>query len=357
MAIYCHTGYPGAGKSHALVKDIIVPAVLSGRRVLTNIDGINPDAVFGYCAERAVDAAQLGSVVYFDGQKCLESDFWPTEVIPDTKTVVKGGDLIVFDEWRLYFKNRGNGWATDDVVKFMRWHRHLTHEKGHATDVHIGTQLATDLHPDIRGLCERSYKYQKLRAVGLDNQYSWKVWQGHLQPKGEHYANGTGSYDKEIFPLYKSSQATAGSHAELKTNNRDNIWRQPSTIAAIVAPVILIAAGWWALSDLYSGTDENVKVDAQPGSTVAMAQAQVAPQVQQSGWRIVGHIEGENGVRVIVADEKGAMQTVKPDTFDFDQGRPMSGTVDGRKVTASDGLATGTNGTVMTPSPFGGDYK
>jgi zona occludens toxin len=355
MAIYVHTGYPGAGKSHALVKDIIVPAVMAGRRVLTNIDGINADAIFGYCAERVKDGQHLGSVHYFDGQKSLEAGFWPTEIISDENTTVKGGDLIVFDEWRLYFKNRGNGWAPDEVVKFMRWHRHLTHEKGYSTDVHIGTQLATDLHPDIRGLCERSYKYQKLRAVGLDNQYSWKVWQGHLQPKGEHYANGTGTYDKEIFPLYSSSQATAGSHAELATNNRDNIWRQPSTIAAIVAPIVLVVAGLWALSGVY-GDDEKPKL-APEQSAPAQGGAIPAPTVQQSEFRIVGHIEGENGSRVVVVDDKGATQILTPENFDFDMGRPVSGTVDGKRAIASDGLTTGTNGMIATPSPFGGDYK
>lgn len=363
MAISVHTGYPGAGKSHALVKDVIVPAVMKGRRVLTNIEGINPGAIAVYCAERVKDGTGLGSVIYFDGAEALKPGFWPTEVIPDTQTVVKGGDLIVFDEWRLFFKNRAKDWAPDDVVKFMRWHRHLTHEKGHSTDVHIGTQLATDLHPDIRGLCERSYKYAKLRAVGFEGKYSCKIWQGHLQPKGENFASDIGDYDKEIFPLYASSAAANGSHVELKTNRRDTIWSRPGTWAAVIAPVVLFLGGAFYLSRVMGEFD-----DGQPAATgTATAGAQgalaapayppgvgSAPVGRASPWRIVGSIDGVAGTRVILAHENGAIRSVEPGTFDFENGRPIAGSFEGNSVFADQALS----GSAETSgSPFGGNYR
>lgn len=340
MSISLHTGYPGSGKSHALVKDVIVPAVLNGRRVVTNVDGINPDAIRGYCAERVDDAGQLGEVVTFDGQQASDPGFWPTESVSDADTFIKGGDLIVFDEWRLYFKARGNGWAPDDLVKFLRWHRHLTHEGGHSTDVHIATQLSTDLHSDVRGLCERSYKYAKLRAAGMENQYSWKVWQGHLQAKNQHYANGLGTYDKAIFPLYKSSQAAAGSHSELSTNKRDSIWSQPKTWIVLVLPFILLGLGLWKATAFFSQparakgapltSEAVVGGPAVPGAVPAPA----APAA--AFWRIVGTVEADSGVLVVVQDGAGNMRTVEATGFDFVNGRAVAGLVDGVKATARD---------------------
>jgi zona occludens toxin len=352
MAITGFTGPPGSGKSHALVKDVIVPAVMAGRRVLTNIDGIDADAVRAYCLERSADADKLGGIVQFHGDDARKPDFWPDETTEKKPTFVTGGDLVVFDEWALSFPRRGAWPQGCNVEAFLRWHRHLNGPDGTATDIAIGTQLPTDIHPNVRGLMVKSYKFRKLTAIGAKGQYTWQLFEGHLQPKNGHYRTGTGTYDKAIFPLYASSAAAKeGNHVELRTNSKESIWSGWTAWAVIVAPFILIAGGGYGLYSVFSDkpelTDETAAISGQKMNATA---PMVAQQTISSTWRIVGHIDGESGSRIVVANNDGVIRMMTPDTFEFSDGRPISGTVDGQRVVAEDRLPS--NGSPK--SPFGG---
>lgn len=356
MAITAFTGPPGAGKSHALVKDVIIPAVLSGRRVLSNIDGLDADAVLGYCLERVTDATKLGSVHVFHGDDALKPGFFPDETTPDSDTVVKGGDLLVFDEWALTFPRRGKSPPGCNVEAFLRWHRHLTRADGQATDVAIATQVPADVNINYRPLIARSYKFRKLTALGAEGTYSWLLFEGHLQPKGGHYRNGTGRYDPEVFPLYASSSAAKdGTHVELRTNKKDSIWSGWQPWAVVLGSPVLFIGGGYALWSIYSGfmdpaaakSPETAQAAAAPVSGAPAAAA--ASPVPSSDWRIVGHIEGDYGTRVILGDAKGTTRIVGPEGFDFEEGRPVRGRLDGRAVTAQDTLPA-----PASSSPFGG---
>lgn len=352
MAITGFTGPPGSGKSHALVKDVILPAILAGRRVLTNIDGIDPDAIRAYCLERIGDAEHLGNVITFHGDDARKPGFWPDEGTEGQATFVQGGDLVVFDEWALSFPRRGAWPQGCNVEAFLRWHRHLNGPNGTATDIAIGTQLPTDIHPNVRGLMVKSYKFRKLTALGAQGQYTWQLFEGHLQPKNGHYRTGTGSYDKAIFPLYASSSAAKeGNHVELRTNKKESIWSGWMPWATIVAPIVLVIGGVYGLYSVYADNGEPPKVSATtpksstPGQTSVQVSAPPA-----SPWRIMGHVTGETGTRVIVAHDNGAIRMLNPNAFSFDEGRPISGTVDGAPVTAEDRIPGGQK----MPSPFGG---
>jgi zona occludens toxin len=45
MPITAYTGLMGSGKSYECVSSVIVPAIKKGRRVVTNVDGIDSDAM------------------------------------------------------------------------------------------------------------------------------------------------------------------------------------------------------------------------------------------------------------------------------------------------------------------------
>lgn len=356
MAITAFTGPPGSGKSHALVKDVILPAVMAGRRVLTNIDGINPDAIEGYCLQRVDDASRLGKVIPFHGEDAQKAGFWPDETTAPGTTTVQGGDLVVFDEWALFFQRRGKEPNGCNVEAFLRWHRHLTGPGGEATDVAIGTQVPADVNNAYRALIVRSYKFKKLSALGADGRYAWSLFDGHLQPKGGQYRNGTGKYDPEVFPLYASSSAAVdGTHVELKTNRKDSVWSGWRPWAVVIAPFVLLGGGALGLNHVMSsnaglgGEETSVAVaGASPAASGApLAPGSPAPAAAVSGWRIVGQIDGEQGARVIVADESGGVRMMKPDAFEFDEGRPVSGMIDGKKAYADDRLPQSASGSLF----------
>jgi len=347
MAITVYTGYPGAGKSYALIEQVIIPALLAGRRVLTNIDGIKPDLCVAHAevvARKGLKGRDLdheiGTVETFSGEEAAQQFFWPTEAIADVHTRVKSGDLVVFDEWRLYVPKRGQ-LPNPDLEKFLRWHRHLVDAKGIACDVAIASQAITDIHPDFRALLERNYKFNKLRALGLNKSYAWFAWNGSSQAKGDHYAHGVGKYKRDIFPLYESYKGGQGT--ELKSSKRDDIWAQPKTWLTVLAPIPLLGIGGWKLYSVWSHPAAGLPTPAassSPGLPAIPGQAAPAALPASSPWRIVGKVDGESGTRVIVTDDKGSIRMLLPGDFTFDDGRPVSGMVDGKQAIASDALPT-----------------
>jgi zona occludens toxin len=351
MAITTYNGPPGAGKSYAMISQVLVPGVAAGRRVVTNISGVMPDKVIDYCRKKWPDA-ELGEVVLFDGSQAKLPGFFPTEETGDDATFIKGGDLLIFDEWRLTFSNRGPVGSVD-LEPFLRWHRHLVDDKGRATDVVIGTQLITDIHRDFRGLVEGSFKFRKLSAVGLKSAYQWDAFDGHLQPKGEGVSKGNGKYKKEIFALYKSYDTDAEGK-ELNTDKRRSLW-SASVFAIIGGVVLMFVLGGWGVAHFFIAGDAQA---AQPSGPSGAPLPSGAPAIYaantsmarpKSPYRIVGSLDGLNGVRVVLSDDKGSVRVVSPDGFDFDGGRPIYGVLDGQAVVADDRL----NATAAPAPRFG----
>lgn len=353
MAISAYTGPPGAGKSYAMVSQVILPAYRAGRRVLTNIDGINPDAFLTYALERGDDPDELGQIVTFHGDQAKEEGFWPTETTGDEQTFVKGGDLLVFDEWKLYFPKRGklpctpkptedNPSPISPVEGFLRWHRHLTTEiKGRsvACDVVIGSQLISDVNDNIRGLIENSYKFKKLKSVGLAKAFVWDSYDGHLQPKGDRVKTGNGTYKPDIFALYSSYAGGKGA-TEMATDARRSVFGKWLYYATAIG---VLAAGWAVYTVYGFFTGKGTTIEAQAATPGPQQSQNVAGISQQSNmappssdWRIVGQLQSDGGYRVIVLNKSGALRVMKPDAFVFEDGRAISGVVDDQKVLAED---------------------
>lgn len=363
MAFTAYTGPMGSGKSHALVKDVIVPAVMAGRCVRSNIDGLNPNAVRAYCLERpdqwkVESADKLGEVVLFHGQDAqADSGFWPTEETEKQglPTVVRPGDLVVFDEWAMYWPTGDKSAASVELESFMRWHRHLTHpETGVACDLAVATQAITDFSRRHRPLLGATYLFKKLTAVGKPKSYTWHSYQGRFQKNP--IQTGHGDYDPAIFPLYASSSgASAGNHTELRTNKKETIWTGWRAWAVIVgAPLVMLVGAyflWGVFTDLGGDKAGATPVQVAGGAPSAPGAPVASPSAPPpSPWRIVGQVQGDDGTRVIVSDEHGGVRIMRPDTFQFDQGQPVSGLVDGRQAVAEDRLPVS-----ESKSLFGGE--
>ena len=342
MAISAYTGVPGAGKSYAMISQVIVPGVARGRRVLTNIEGVKPELIADYCHKRWPEN-NIGEVVLFDGKDALKPGFFPTEEIPDDETFVKGGDLIVFDEWRLYFPRRGKH-PNDELEAFLRWHRHLVDQSGQTCDVVIGTQLPTDVHTDYRGLISTSYKFRKLKSLGMNKTYAYHVYEGHLQPKGGHYADGNGRYKKEVFALYSSYTAGADG-TENNTDARQTIWKK-SLIFIVGGVIAMMAIGAYGAYSFFSPdalTPEqegaidpatqasNLAPGSQQPQSVPISQLSDAP----GGWRIVGQLVGDSGPLVIASDGTST-RLLDPEGFNWRDGRPVSGPMGRHQIFAED---------------------
>lgn len=345
MAVTAYTGVPGAGKSYAMVSQVIVPGVAAGRRVITNIDGVNPEAIYAYCLDRNPDC-EPGEVVLFKGEDALGDGFFPTAEKSDEATTVKGGDLVVFDEWKSYWPRRGKT-PNPDLELFLRYHRHLVGPDGRACDVVIGTQLVADIHQDFRGLVERSFKFRKLKALGSigEKSFTWDAYEGHLQAKGESYNSSTQRYRPEIFALYSSYSAT-GEVVEAVVDKRTSIFKNSLylLVAAVLGLFIFGAVFSYRFFTHAGAAKVSASALAPGGSAAAVGATGAAARPAKSAFRIVGTVLGDDGVRVIVSDETGSVRMLKPDRFNFDLGRPVSGVVDGESVIAEDRMVVTNQG-------------
>lgn len=78
MAINNYSGLMGTGKTYEVVSSVIVPAVAAGRRVVSNIAGLNNDAVCEYVARKfQLEADKLGCVVNVNDDQVRAVDFFP----------------------------------------------------------------------------------------------------------------------------------------------------------------------------------------------------------------------------------------------------------------------------------------
>lgn len=338
MAVTAYTGPPGSGKSYALVSQVIVPAVQRGRVVRSNIAGLDPEAVYEYCeAKLGTPLDRLGRIELFHGADALKEGFWPSETVPDTDTVVKAGDLVVFDEWAMHIGKRKLPPGCN-LEEWMRWHRHLVDGNGVASDLVIGTQLITDVHTSYRGLIDGSHKFKNLKTVGLSKAYLVLVFEGSGQAKNSEINKFKGVYKQDIFPLYKSYDVE-GDATEERTDKRASIYSRSLFVMVGLGAVVMLAGlyflyAFFFMNEQAAIPDDQATATAQPSASVAAPGAAAPPPPQK--FRIVGYYVGDLGVRVVVSDDNGTTRALPPDQFRFEGDRPIAGFVDGQQVVAED---------------------
>jgi zona occludens toxin len=108
MAINAYCGVMGSGKSYEVVQGPLLDAIASGRRVVTNVDGINEERIHEFLVNKARgDASHFGAVVHVRTDDISKPAFFPVEhESAEGATVTPGfvqpGDLLVVDEaWKL----------------------------------------------------------------------------------------------------------------------------------------------------------------------------------------------------------------------------------------------------------------
>ncbi|SUC17983.1 Zonula occludens toxin [Proteus mirabilis] len=149
MPITAYVGVPRSGKSYEVVKSVIVPAIASGRRVISNIYGLNEEKIKEYCLKqyKKLSLDKLGSIIHVENSQCLDEDFLPS--MENQNTFCQAGDLVVIDEvWRV--------WGSDkDIPKnhrsFIAEHGHFVNkDTGVMSDLVVINQTVSDI-PRFKG--------------------------------------------------------------------------------------------------------------------------------------------------------------------------------------------------------------
>lgn len=357
MAIKAYIGIMGSGKTYEVASVVIYEAIKQGRRVVSNIAGLNQDEYYRLLLEEGHDVTKLGKIVSIPHATVLIPEFWLTDkftgvTLPDfDKTVnenadyILAGDLVVLDEiWRFWdgfaLKDSNGLKRPDSVMNFFRMHRQMVHPvTGVTCDIALITQDISDLHRNIKGVVEETYRMTKLTALGLTSRYRVDVYQRAKIVK-ESLRSYQRSYHSKFFNLYQShSQKKEGSAdaKEVNIDKRGNLLN--GKLFVIVLPVLLIITFFslryvWGFfhqkpkaqsADVESTAKPNVPVAAQ--SSVPVLAASVSP------WRIVGYYTF-NGTMpfLMLQNSSGQFRRVYSPNSLTVAGLSISAVVDGENV-------------------------
>ncbi|EBS1327481.1 hypothetical protein D6T51_25775 [Salmonella enterica subsp. enterica serovar Muenchen] len=358
MAITGYIGIPGSGKSYECVSNVLLPAVASGRRIITNIIGVVPDVIYDYCVDNLnLDRDSLGELVVVDSKTMKQRDFFPYKDSGDvtvTDTFCKPGDLIVADEvWRLWQKDKD---ICPEHRSFFAEHRHFTDEStGVCYDFVYMTQSLSTVARYIRDRQDKTFRMKKLTSLGLSGRYRVDVFEGAKTTKAALIQSYQCGYKKEIFPLYKSYDTAIG--AEKVVDKRQSFLNKRFFFIYLMIPSLFVTVGTYYVFDFFSGdafisdkkeataaaSVEINKSASLPGSGSQQNQG-VAPVTPHSSvsstWRIGGRMVKGDLSYVVLVNVDGRVRMELLNGFSFN-GLYMSGFVDGEKVTVWSGSLSG----------------
>lgn len=340
MAQFLYSGIQGSGKSYEVVQGVIVPNVAKGRRVVTNVAGLQYDKICDYCVSYlGADRDKLGEIIQIGNEQVDQPNFFPLEesdspivlalkkatdpelikaleaqqIIWKNSFIVKGGDIVILDEcWRWYTSDTK---LPDGHLKFFRMHRHFLHDvTGQCCDIVLIAQDIGDLRRNIRATIEKSFLMQKHTDLGLLDRYVVTAYSGNKQVAKSVIEDFQKKYDPDIFALYKSHSQKSAGGAEAKeerVDKRGSLFnRKIIKYGMPVAVLWVVGAAWFmwnffhkepvpvgqktdALSPLPLGGAESLKPIVSSGS-VKSSRAGYSEE-----WRLVGVLNHGSAVYVL----------------------------------------------------------
>lgn len=338
MSINSYSGLMGSGKTYEVVSSIIIPAICQGRRVVTNISGIDNDTIRAYCCEKFdVSLEKLGHVLYAKNEEVMARDFFPTMDMSEKaqcNSFVLPGDLVAVDE---AYKIWGQDCKIHNEHKvFFREHRHYVHpQSGVACDLVLMTQDIGDLHRVLKVVIEQSFRTHKAKGVGMNSVYTITMWEGWKQHQKTIVKDWTQAYDSEIFQLYKS-YAGEQQGKELSSDGRQNVFAGKQFLYKIAFVLIAIVFAIWKLwhffGDKMNPGASSIPVTSTPSGKSAPSQSDFS-----ADWRIVGVLDVGGVHQIVLAGANGVR--LDNGIYYTGAGLTLSGTLDGKKVTRFSGPA------------------
>lgn len=250
MAINAYIGIPGSGKSYEVVKSVILPAFMNGRRIVTNIVGIDKEAITDYVYklrgnDKNFNPNNLGEIIVVEDKDVLQDNFFPFKGSFDDQTIAKSGDLICLDEvWRIFDSEKS---IKETHKSFLAEHRHFTNEKGETCDLVVINQAINNIPKFIKDRIETTYRMSKLSALGFTSRYRIDVYTGARIYKSNLINSIQSKYDKDIFKLYKSYD---GNNAkEQKIDSRNNYFKSFKFISIIILMIFFLLVSLYFRSD------------------------------------------------------------------------------------------------------------
>jgi len=332
MSITAYVGYPGSGKSYECLNSVIVPAICKGRRVVSNIYGLNVEKIYDYCASLTPNAV-LGELIPVDNNQIDES-FFPYMNQPDGFVpFVKPGDLVCLDEvWRFWPEGKQ---IPPNHASFFAEHRHFVDSDGVSSDIVLVTQDVSGLPRFIKGKVESVFKMTKLKVFGMPSRYKVQVFTSAKLTKSNLISTTPHKYKKKIYSLYSSY--TSGKNAvELKTDSRGSIFKSGSFLFSLFLVIFLFYFTYTNAVKFFSQTKKEDITVTQTNDSPNVIYANVKPRYSVSPvWKLTGYISGSTG-KLFILRGNNSLRYVREVDFDYN-GEENYGVLDGQIVSSFSG--------------------
>ncbi|WP_392564091.1 zonular occludens toxin domain-containing protein (plasmid) [Orbus wheelerorum] len=342
MAISAYVGVPGSGKSYEVVKSVLLPAYLSGRRIVTNIEGIKEEHFKEYALNtKKAKESDLGTIIQVCDSEVMKDNFFPFKTDDKAiETTCRAGDLIAIDElWRI--------WGSDSKIpdnhrSFIAEHRHFTDEKtGISCDLIVINQSVANIPRFLKDRIETTYEMHKHKSLGLSSRYRVDVYNGTKLFKTNKTTSYQEKYQKAIFDLYKSYDGVGGQ--ESTTDKRQNIFAKKSLLLLGIFILLMFIASAYFIYAFFKSkpnaqvpTVQNITLpNPNNAREITPASAPTAPSYS-STWRIAGEIKQNGKAWTILTSNQGAIRLEPSSQFRF-SGLMKQGEFDGEIITRYSG--------------------
>jgi zona occludens toxin len=324
MSIKMYCGILGSGKTYEVVSEVILGARRQGRRVVSNIAGLNDEVMRAILIEEGTPAGLIGELVRVEHDKVKEAIFWRTDTDDKTGRVpfINKGDVVCLDEiWRFYdgfgARDSDGKKLPEECKNFFRMHRQFPDPvTGLTCEIALITQDPADASRFVKGVVEQVFYMTKLTAVGMHNRYRVDIYAKKITRNPIRSLQR--SYNEKYFPCYKShSQSEEGGAkvVERSADDRGNVLKGALfKVGLPLAGLLLVSGAFFTWRFFHPKQEAADVVQVQSGSQAApVSQSQSVVQsrpVIVVDWRVVGWYSNGAMITATLQNSSGAIRTI-----------------------------------------------
>lgn len=311
MPIFAYVGRPRSGKSYEVTSVVILGALRDGRRVVSNIAGLNYQAMVDMLLAEGIPIEKIGKLVHVTNEQVAKPSFWRTDQDEASgfESFIQPGDLVALDEiWRFF--PRGRGAIEPRAQNFFRMHGHMPHAvTGYICQIALISQSIRDFNGNVVDVVEQTFRMVKLSKLGMDKSYRIEIFEGGSCAKADFIRETLRTYDPKFFALYSShSQKKDGAAEadEAKADDRGNVFK--SGFFRLIIPLALVFAvvGFYGVWRFFHPAPVKPPQGAKaapgsPGANQAPGAAHSGGPVPSEDWRVVGYVQGGGAVTFLLS--------------------------------------------------------
>lgn len=331
MAIKLYVGILGSGKSYEVVTVVILGALREGRRIVSNIAGLNYEAMRALLLAEGRVPESIGTILQVSHEQVMLPEFWLNDTDGENKivTIVQPGDVVILDEiWR-FWESRSS--VTMRQQNFFRMHRHMVHPVlGFTCEVVLITQDVSDVCLKIRVVVEKTFVMTKHTELGTNKYYRVDVYsRAKVSARAVALNSFQRVYNPDYFLLYKSHSANDGDiqAKEVSVDKRGNIWARPIIKFGVPLSVLVFGSCFYFLWRFFHPVQvvRPVVSVAVPVVGKSVSGASAPSAAVSDRWRVFGWYYVDGQLVVLARDESAAVRFLYPPKFFYQlKGRTIS---------------------------------